>query len=72
MRRGILGEEEETRVLLGSVSQAVALHAKCSVEIVRRLQTQTGKSAKCVAIDAAIGIAGFAAYDPLPDSGQIE
>lgn len=28
------------RFLLGSVSQAVALHAKCSVEIVRRPKTQ--------------------------------
>ena len=27
------------RFLLGSVSQAVALHARCSVEIVRRLKT---------------------------------
>jgi nucleotide-binding universal stress UspA family protein len=33
------------RVLLGSVSQSVALHAKCSVEIVRRPPTRTGKSA---------------------------
>ena len=29
------------RFLLGSVSQAVALHAKCSVEIVRSPKTQT-------------------------------
>ena len=29
------------RFLLGSVSQAVALHPKCSVEIVRSLKTQT-------------------------------
>ena len=29
------------RFLLGSVSQSVALHAKCSVEIVRRPKTQT-------------------------------
>lgn len=32
------------RFLLGSVSQAVALHAKCSVEIVRSPETQTGES----------------------------
>jgi len=32
------------RFLLGSVSQAVALHAKCSVEIVRRAKTQTSES----------------------------
>ena len=32
------------RFLLGSVSQAVALHAKCSVEIVRRPKTQTSES----------------------------
>ena len=32
------------RFLLGSVSQAVALHAKCSVEIVRRPKTQTGEN----------------------------
>ena len=36
---GMLG-----RFLLGSVSQAVALHAKCSVEIVRGPKTQTGGS----------------------------
>jgi nucleotide-binding universal stress UspA family protein len=30
--------------LLGSVSQAVALHAKCSVEIVRNMKTQTRAS----------------------------
>lgn len=29
------------RFLLGSVSQAVALHASCSVEIVRGQKTQT-------------------------------
>jgi nucleotide-binding universal stress UspA family protein len=33
------------RFLLGSVSQAVALHAKCSVEIVRSPKTQTSESA---------------------------
>ncbi len=32
------------RFLLGSVSQAVALHARCSVEIVRSPKTQTSKS----------------------------
>ncbi len=32
------------RFLLGSVSQAVALHAKCSVEIVRSAQTQASES----------------------------
>ena len=32
------------RLLLGSVSQAVALHAKCSVEIVRSPKTQTSDS----------------------------
>ena len=32
------------RFLLGSVSQAVALHAKCSVEIVRSRKTQTSES----------------------------
>ena len=32
------------RFLLGSVSQAVALHAKCSVEIVRRPATETSES----------------------------
>ena len=32
------------RFLLGSVSQAVALHARCSVEIVRSPKTQTGES----------------------------
>ena len=32
------------RFLLGSVSQAVALHAKCSVEIVRGPRTQTSES----------------------------
>ncbi len=32
------------RFLLGSVSQAVALHAKCSVEIVRRPKTPTSES----------------------------
>ena len=32
------------RFLLGSVSQAVALHAKCSVEIVRSPKAQTGES----------------------------
>lgn len=32
------------RFLLGSVSQAVALHAKCSVEIVRSSNTQTSES----------------------------
>jgi len=32
------------RFLLGSVSQSVALHAKCSVEIVRSQKTQTGES----------------------------
>jgi nucleotide-binding universal stress UspA family protein len=32
------------RFLLGSVSHAVALHAKCSVEIVRSSKTQTSKS----------------------------
>ena len=32
------------RFLLGSVSQAVALHAKCSVEIVRRPKTQASES----------------------------
>lgn len=32
------------RFLLGSVSQAVALHAKCSVEIVRSPKTQTSDS----------------------------
>jgi nucleotide-binding universal stress UspA family protein len=32
------------RFLLGSVSQAVALHARCSVEIVRRRKTQTSES----------------------------
>ena len=32
------------RFLLGSVSQAVALHAKCSVEIVRSPNTQTSES----------------------------
>ena len=32
------------RFLLGSVSQAVALHAKCSVEIVRSPKTQTSES----------------------------
>jgi nucleotide-binding universal stress UspA family protein len=31
------------RCLLGSVAQAVALHATCSVEIVRRPTTQAGK-----------------------------
>ena len=31
------------RFLLGSVSQAVALHAKCSVEIVRSAKTQTNE-----------------------------
>jgi len=31
------------RFLLGSVSQAVALHARCSVEIVRSPQTQTSE-----------------------------
>jgi nucleotide-binding universal stress UspA family protein len=32
------------RFLLGSVSQAVALHARCSVEIVRNPKTQTSES----------------------------
>jgi nucleotide-binding universal stress UspA family protein len=32
------------RFLLGSVSQAVALHAKCSVEIVRSQKTHTSES----------------------------
>ncbi len=32
------------RFLLGSVSQAVALHARCSVEIVRSPKTQTSES----------------------------
>jgi nucleotide-binding universal stress UspA family protein len=32
------------RLLLGSVSQTVALHAKCSVEIVRRPKRQTSDS----------------------------
>ena len=32
------------RFLLGSVSQAVALHARCSVEIVRSPKTQTRES----------------------------
>ena len=32
------------RFLLGSVSQAVALHATCSVEIVRSPKTQTSES----------------------------
>lgn len=32
------------RFLLGSVSQAVALHARCSVLIVRGLKTQTSES----------------------------
>lgn len=32
------------RFLLGSVSQAVALHARCSVEIVRTPKTQTSES----------------------------
>ena len=32
------------RFLLGSVSQAVALHAKCSVEIVRSPKTHTSES----------------------------
>ena len=32
------------RFLLGSVSQTVALHAKCSVEIVRTAQTKVGES----------------------------
>ncbi len=32
------------RFLLGSVAQAVALHAKCSVEIVRSPRTQTSES----------------------------
>jgi nucleotide-binding universal stress UspA family protein len=36
---GMLG-----RFLLGSVSQAVALHARCSVEIVRSRKTQTSES----------------------------
>ena len=31
------------RFLLGSVSQAVALHARCSVEIVRRARTRTSE-----------------------------
>ena len=34
------------RFLLGSVSQSVALHAKCSVEIVRRPKTQTSVGKK--------------------------
>jgi nucleotide-binding universal stress UspA family protein len=34
------------RFLLGSVSQAVALHAKCSVEIVRSPKTSTSESKK--------------------------
>ena len=32
------------RFLLGSVSQAVALHARCSVEIVRSPKTQKSES----------------------------
>jgi nucleotide-binding universal stress UspA family protein len=32
------------RLLLGSVSQTVALHAKCSVEIVRHPKRQTSDS----------------------------
>lgn len=41
---GSHGQGMLERFLLGSVSQAVALHAKCSVEIVRSLKTQTSES----------------------------
>ena len=43
---GSHGQGMVERFLLGSVSQAVALHAKCSVEIVRRViaKTQAGES----------------------------
>jgi nucleotide-binding universal stress UspA family protein len=43
---GSHGQGVLERFLLGSVSQAVALHARCSVEIVRRViaKTQAGES----------------------------
>jgi nucleotide-binding universal stress UspA family protein len=41
---GSHGHGELDRFLLGSVSQSVALHAKCSVEIVRRQKTLTSES----------------------------
>ncbi len=41
---GSHGQGALERFLLGSVSQAVALHAKCSVEIVRSSKTQTSES----------------------------
>ena len=41
---GSQGHGAIERFLLGSVSQAVALHAKCSVEIVRSPKTQTSQS----------------------------
>ena len=40
---GSHGYRSWERMLLGSVSQAVALHAECSVEIVRRRKTKDGK-----------------------------
>jgi nucleotide-binding universal stress UspA family protein len=40
---GSHGRRMLERFLLGSVSQAVALHAICSVEIVRRTRTPTSK-----------------------------
>jgi len=41
---GSHGQGMLERFLLGSVSQAVALHARCSVEIVRSPKTQTSES----------------------------
>jgi nucleotide-binding universal stress UspA family protein len=40
---GSHGQGMLERFLLGSVSQAIALHAKCSVEIVRRAGTPTSE-----------------------------
>lgn len=40
---GSHGQGMLERFLLGSVSQAIALHAKCSVEIVRSPKTQTSQ-----------------------------
>jgi nucleotide-binding universal stress UspA family protein len=40
---GSHGHGNFERFLLGSVSQSVALHARCSVEIVRRLKTQASE-----------------------------
>jgi nucleotide-binding universal stress UspA family protein len=42
---GSLGYRSWERLLLGSVSQAVTLHAECSVLVVREKNTRSGSAA---------------------------